>query len=129
MAMLVAANCDMPSSLRLSAAGAGSEKILLESEILAGQVEKGVNILEAGQFCAVIPKLFLYSVQLGTQRNELLDNLYSLSQMYAAQVRCWQGRLEAFLLPFMLVLLGGAIGAIIVAVFLPIVQVVTGLSG
>ncbi len=128
MSMMVAANCDMPTALRLSATTTGSEKILLESEILAGQIEKGANILEAGQSCAVIPKLFLYSVQLGAQRNELQDNLFSLSQMYSGQVRCWQGRLQAFFLPTMLILLGGFVGTIIAAVFLPIIQVIAGLS-
>jgi len=87
MAMMVAAGCDMPACLRLASGAAGSEKLISESESLARQVEQGTNIVEAGQFCRVIPRLFLYSVQLGTQRNELQDNLHSLGQMYAEQAR------------------------------------------
>ena len=79
--MMVAAGCDMPASLRLSSGATGSEKLILECEALAGQIEQGANILEAGQFCKTIPRLFLYSIQLGTQRNELQDNLYSLGQI------------------------------------------------
>ena len=128
MAMMVAAGCDMPTVLKLSADTTGSEKMVLESDILAGQIEQGANILEAGQFCNVIPRLFLYSVQLGTQRNELQDNLYSLGQMYAEQVRCSQGRLQAILLPIMLMAVGGFIFLAILAIFLPMIQVVTSLS-
>jgi type IV pilus assembly protein PilC len=128
MAMLVAAGCDMPTVLKLSAETTGSEKMVLESDILAGQIEQGVNILEAGQFCSVIPRLFLYSVQLGTQRNELQDNLYSLGQMYAEQVRCSQGRLQAILLPIMLMAAGVFIFFAVLAMFLPMIQVVTSLS-
>jgi type II secretory pathway component PulF len=128
MAIMVAAGCDMPLSLRLSSGATGSQKLILESEVLAGQIEQGVNILEAGQFCRMIPRLFLYSVQLGTQRNELQDNLYSLGQMYAEQARCGQARLQAVLLPLMIVGVGGFIAMTILAMFLPMIQIVTTLS-
>jgi type II secretory pathway component PulF len=128
MAMMVAAGCDMPACLRLSAGASGSEKLIAESEPIAQQIEQGKNILEAGQFCSVIPRLFLYSIQLGTQRNELQDNLYSLGQMYAEQARCGQSRLQAVLLPIMLVVVGGFIMLAVLAMFLPMIQIVTGLS-
>ena len=128
MAMMVAAGCDMPACLRLGSGTTASEKLLAESEILAGQVEQGANILEAGQFCKMIPRLFLYSIQLGTQRNELQDNLYSLGQMYAEQARYGQARLQAVLLPVMLIVVGGILASAILAMFLPMIQIVSTLS-
>jgi len=128
MAMMVGAGCDMPACLRLSSGATGSGKLILESETLARQVEQGANILEAGQFCRMLPRLFLYSIQLGSQRNELQDNLYSLGQMYAQQARCSQARLQAILLPIMLISVGGFIAMAVVAMFLPMIQVVSGLS-
>jgi type IV pilus assembly protein PilC len=128
MAIMVAAGSDMPVSLRLSSGATGSEKLMLENEILAGQIEKGANILEAGQFCRMIPRLFLYSIQLGTQRNELQDNLYSLGQMYAEQARCGQARLQAILLPVMLIGVGGFLAITIMSMFLPMIGIITNLS-
>ena len=128
MAIMVAAGSDMPVSLRLSSGATGSEKLMLENEALAGQIEQGANILEAGQFCRMIPRLFLYSIQLGTQRNELQDNLYSLGQMYAEQARCGQARLQAVLLPVMLIGVGGFIAMTIMAMFLPMIGILTNLS-
>ena len=128
MAIMVAAGCDMPASLRLSSGAAGSEKLILEGEVLAGQIEQGANILEAGQFCRMIPRLSLYSIQLGTQRNELQDNLYSLGQMYAEQARCGQARLQAVLLPVMLVGVGAFLASTILAMFLPMIQIISVLS-
>jgi len=128
MAIMVAAGSDMPGSLRLSSGATGSEKVITESEALAGQIEQGANILEAGQFCRMIPRLFLYSIQLGTQRNELQDNLYSLGQMYAEQARCGQARLQAVLLPVMLIGVGGVLALTILAMFLPMMQIITSLS-
>jgi type IV pilus assembly protein PilC len=76
----------------------------------------------------MLPRLFLYSVQLGAQRNELQDNLYSLGQMYADQARVGQSRLQSFLLPMMIIVIGGVIGTAILGVFLPMIQVITSLS-
>ena len=129
MAMLVAAGSDMPTCLRLSATTTASEKMVLESDILASQVEQGSNILEAGQFCKTIPRLFLYSIQLGTQRNELQDNLYSLGQMYCDQIRCYQTRLQSIMLPMMLVFVGCFIFVTVLSMFLPMVQIITTLTG
>ncbi|MHC4633028.1 MAG: type II secretion system F family protein, partial [Planctomycetota bacterium] len=128
MAMMVAAGCDMPACLRLGSGSTGSEKLLLESEMLAKQIEQGANILEAGQFCRMIPRLFLYSIQLGTQRNELQDNLYSLGQMYSEQARCGQARLQAILLPVMLIVVGGVLAMAVLSMFLPIITIITQLS-
>ena len=128
LAIMVAAGSDMPVSLRLSSGATGSDKLILESEALAAQIEQGANILEAGQLCRVIPRLFLYSIQLGTQRNELQDNLYSLGQMYAEQARCGQARLQAILLPVMLIGVGCFLAITILAMFLPITSIITALS-
>ena len=81
-----------------------------------------------GQLCKIIPRLLLYSIQLGTQRNELQDNLYSLGQMYAEQTRCGQARLQAILLPVMLIVVGCFLAMAVLAMLLPMVQVITGLS-
>jgi len=119
----------MPACLRLAAGSTASEKLVLESEILASQVEQGANILEAGQFCRVIPRLFLYSIQLGGQRNELQDNLYNLGQMYAEQARFGQARLQAVLLPIMIIVVGAIVMLCILAMFLPMIKVISALSG
>jgi type II secretory pathway component PulF len=128
MAMMVAAGSDMPACLRLGSGSTGSEKLVLESEMLASQIEQGANILGAGQFCKMIPRLFLYSIQLGTQRNELQDNLYSLGQMYSEQARYGQARLQAILLPVMLIVVGGILAIAVLSMFLPMITIITVLS-
>jgi type IV pilus assembly protein PilC len=129
MAILISAGCDMPEAIRLSAGSTGSEILINESETIAKQVEQGTNILEAGQFCKIIPKLFFYSIQLGTQRNELQDNLYGIGQMYAEQAGFGQSRLQAVLLPIMLICVGGFILTAVLAMFAPIVSFISIFSG
>lgn len=129
MAMTVAAGCDMPTCLRLSADATGSDKMVKESGAIARQIEQGAGILEAGQLCRVMPRFFLYSIQLGTQRNELQDSLRSLSDMYTQQVRCTQVRLQIVLLPVMIIFVGLFIALCVLAMFLPMISVVCSLSG
>ena len=129
MAMLIAAGNDMPAVLRMAASTSGSEKVEDECEIVAGQIESGAGIMEAAQFCRTIPRLLFYSIQLGSQRNELQDNLYSLAQMYSEQVQMGQVRLQTLLLPVMLIFVGGFIFLSVLAMFLPMVQIITSLSG
>jgi type II secretory pathway component PulF len=128
MTMLVGAGCDMPECLRLGAVAAGSERLVFDSERLAQQVEQGRNLLEAGHSKGMLPRLFLYSVQLGAQRNELPDNLHSLGDMYADQARAGQSRLQSVLLPVMIVVVGAFLSMTVLAMFLPMIQVVTSLS-
>jgi len=128
MALLVGAGCDIPEAMRLGAVTSGSEALTLESDLVAQQIERGANVLEAGQGARMLPRLFLYSVQLGAQRNELQDNLYSLGEMYADQARVGQSRLQTFLLPMMIITIGGIIACAILGVFLPMIQVITSLS-
>jgi type IV pilus assembly protein PilC len=128
MAMMVSAGCDMPTCLRLGPDATGSEILTKEGDIIAGQIEKGAGILDAGQFCRVMPRFFLYSIQLGSQRNELQDNLRSLGDMYAQQVRSAQTRLQGLLLPVMIIFVGFFIMLCILAMFLPMIKIITMLE-
>jgi type II secretory pathway component PulF len=125
MALLVGAGCTMPTCLRLASGASGSEKLKLECELLAGRVEEGTGIVEAGYFCRMIPRLFLYSVQLGSQRNELGDNLHGLGEMYSQQTRCMQARLQSILPAAMIIFLGLIVGLMVLSMFLPLVRMIT----
>ena len=127
MALLIGAGCEMGQCLRLSAGASGSEKMKLDCDVLAGEIEQGLPIMEAGHACRMIPRLFLYSVQLGSQRNELQDNLLSLGQMYGEQTRCLQANLQAVLLPAMIILVGGFVATMVLSMFLPMVSIISAL--
>ncbi len=119
MAVLVSAGCDLPTCLRLGAGATGSETLRRDCETLAETVESGQDVLSAGQFSAALPPMFLYSVQLGVQRNDLADGLYALAETYAEQTRLHRARLQGLLLPVMLVIVGGFVAFMIAALMLP----------
>jgi type IV pilus assembly protein PilC len=129
MALLVGAGCDLPSCLRMGAAATGSETLRLDCEALAEAVEQGNSVAEADSLCPSLPSLFSYSLQVGVQRNELQDSLYSMSEMYMQQTLAQQSRVQALLMPVLVILVGGIVGLSIVAVFMPLMQMIRGIQG
>lgn len=110
MAALVSSGVDMPTCLRLGASATGSEVLRCECEAMARRVESGQRLYAAGADCKVIPRLFLYSMEWGSDRGELADNLYGLSEMHAEQARTNQARLRAVMMPVLLLVVGAVVG-------------------
>lgn len=124
MSVLVNAGCRMDTAVELAGQSSSSEVLKLDCAILAGQLREGFNILEAGMNCRAIPRLFLYSIQLGSQRNELKSNLRGLGQMYSSKTYSLQSQLQAILLPVLIIGVGLVVGVIILAMFLPMVKMI-----
>jgi type IV pilus assembly protein PilC len=125
MSVLVNAGCTLDDAVELSGRSSSSELLKQDCGILAAQLQQGSNFLEAGMGCKTIPRLFLYSVQLGAQRNELKENLNSLGRMYAAKTFSLQSQMQALLMPLLIIFLGGTVGIIVIAMFLPMVKMIT----
>lgn len=123
MSVLVDSGCPMPLTVRLAGQSSGSLLINQDCDMLAGQLDQGVGILEGGMHCRVLPRLFLYSVQLGAQRNRLQENLNGLGQMYTQKTCILQGRVQTLLLPMMIISVGTMIGMTVLAMFLPLVKI------
>lgn len=124
MAVMINAGCTMDTAIELSGQSSGSERLKRDCGRMAAQLRQGFNIYESGMACSVIPRLFLYSVQLGSQRNELKENLDSLGQMYASKTYSLQSQLQAILLPALIVGVGCIVGLIVLSMFLPMVKMV-----
>ncbi len=125
LSVLVNAGCTLDAAVELSGQSSSSELLKQDCAMLAAQLQQGTNFLEAGMNCKTIPRLFLYSVQLGSQRNELKENLNSLARMYASKTFSLQSQMQAILMPLLIILLGGIVGTIVLAMFLPMVKMIT----
>lgn len=128
MALLVGSGCDLPTAVRLAFSATDNQTFLDQGELLAGRLETGMGVLEAGALCRSVPPLFFYSMQTGAQRNDLQDNLYNLCDMYSQQVRAHQGRLQGLLLPIMLIAIGVVVGMAIIAMFMPMIGLLHSVS-
>lgn len=119
MGLLVAAGCPLPQCLRLGGQASGSETLQRDSHLAAEHIESGGSLLEAAAACRKLPMLFLYSLQLGCQRNDLAGHLKILAKTYAQQTQVLQSYLRAMLDPLAIIGLGFIIASMILALFLP----------
>ncbi|MHC4526197.1 MAG: type II secretion system F family protein [Planctomycetota bacterium] len=124
MSVLINAGCTLDDAVELSGQSSSSELLKQDCTTLVDQLRQGSNFLEAGMTCQTIPRLFLYSVQLGAQRNELKENLNSLARMYATKTFSLQSQMQALLEPILIIFLGCTVGTIVLAMFLPMVKMV-----
>ena len=67
-------------------------------------------------------------IAVGEETGDLDKMLLKIADNYDEQVDVMVGGLMSLLEPVMIVLLGGTVGVIVMAVFLPMIQVITGLS-
>ncbi len=125
MAILVSTGSGLATALRVSAEASGSDKLSGEIQKTADKLEEGNSFYEASQFSGMPGALFSYSVQLGAQRNDLEATIGSLADMYSNQMVISQNRLRGILVPGMIIFLGLFISLIVLALFLPMVKMVT----
>lgn len=124
LSLLIGAGNPLPAAFGLAGLSSGSELIKRDCKIISGRLEQGLNLLESGMGTSVIPQLFCYALQLGSQRNELHESLQNLGQMYAGHVQSSQGRLQAFLMPGLILCVGLIVAVIVLGMFMPMVTII-----
>ncbi len=125
--MSVGGGVPLPEAVRLAAGAAGSPVLSADGERLAAQVERGESAFSASQSLALIPGMFGYAVQIAVGRGNLADTLTGLSNVYQHRAICAQSLLRSLLLPLMIVVVGGMIGAAILCLFLPLVCLINSI--
>ena len=76
----------------------------------------------------VIDDLVVNMVDVGEETGELDTMLYKVADQYDEEVKTLTDGLMALLEPLMIVFLGGAVGFIVISLFMPLVSLITGLS-
>mgnify|MGYP006287467443 FL=1 len=127
LAVLVAAGTELPSALRLAAAGC-SALVRCDAERLAEAVERGADPADLHGDLGVLQPMLLLSLGIGQSRRDLDDQLYLLSETYLRQGQAGQSRLKALLMPITLILLGIVVALAFGALFAPVLQTIDSVS-
>ena len=76
----------------------------------------------------VVDDLVVNMVDVGEETGELDTMLYKVADQYDEEVKTLTDGLMALLEPLMICFLGGAVGFIVISLFMPLVALITGLS-
>lgn len=129
MAFAVDAAVPLPEAMRLSGGATGSPTLMHDTDVVAGQIERGVHVEEACRRASLIPAMFGYFVGLKGDAANLRDGLLQLSKSCEARAAHSQSMLRGWLAPLAVFTVGMAIGLLILALFMPMVQLVQSVSG
>ncbi|MCK4993660.1 MAG: type II secretion system F family protein [Candidatus Omnitrophica bacterium] len=88
-------------------------------------VRDGKSIAEPLESSGIFPPMVVLMVNVGEETGELADMLKHVAVFYEERINMVVERLASLLEPFMLVFMGGLVGFLVVAMFLPIFKLAT----
>jgi len=124
----VATGIPLPQAMRLGGGATGSVRLSADAERLAVETEQGRSVFVACQTARVIPPLFGFCVQVAVGRDALPSAIGQLARSYENRAIHAQSMLRTLLFPLLIIVLGGLLAFIIVAMFLPLVSLVNSVS-
>ncbi len=121
---LLANGVGLPEALALSAAVAGDTLYKDGLQQAAEQVREGQSLSEALGHSGLFPELSLQLVRVGEESSALAPMLGHLADIYAMDVEAAAKRLIALLEPVLILLIGGVMAVVIVA----LISAITGIN-
>ena len=77
----------------------------------------------------IVDDLVVNMIDVGEETGELDTMLYKIADVYDEEVANLTDGLMKLIEPLLIVFLGGAVGFIVIALFLPLIALIQGLSG
>jgi len=121
----------MPKEDAMDVAGIASHRFQyrLRASQLARELRNGEDVLQGSRVAHVFPPMLLSAAKVGTNDQPNVRVLEQIAALYRSRSSSAQSWLDQGLGPLFVVALGGLVGFIVIALFMPLVSLVTSLSG
>jgi type IV pilus assembly protein PilC len=111
-------------------AGAIDNEIISDAVMEArARIREGDRIGDPLQKSKMFPPMVVQMVSIGEESGALDQMLTKVAEFYEQEVDAALASLTSAIEPVMIVFLGGAVGFIVIAMFLPLISLIQGLSG
>jgi type IV pilus assembly protein PilC len=100
---------------------------LLGAGLIGGLISLLIYLLKMNK--RIIDDMVINMVDVGEETGELDTMLYKVADTYDEEVAVLTESLMSLMEPIMIVMLGGIVGFIVIALFLPLISLITTLSG
>lgn len=123
--------CGMPllEAVELTAETASNSVIATALRTAAMDIRQGNDLSSAFERQDVFPELFVQMVSVGETTGDLPSMLHRVANYYKRQLDDSLKSLTALIEPLMMILIGGVVFVFVLGVFLPIMGIVSALSG
>ncbi|WP_022670457.1 type II secretion system F family protein [Hippea alviniae] len=123
LSSLTASGIDILDALEISSKTSGN--VIIEETLLEvrDMVRKGENLSYAMSYSGEFPDMVIQMVAVGEETGTLDDMMQKVSQYYEEEVDNTVKNLSTMIEPIIIVVLGGIIGFLVVAMYLPIFKI------
>lgn len=125
---LVSSGVPILQALQITKETAGNLVIGNAIEKVHDAVREGENIVNPLEASGIFPPMVISMVQVGEETGKLPDMLIKVADVYEEEVDNAVAGLTSLLEPIMIVFLAVIVGVIVIALFLPLVSIIQGLS-
>ena len=123
LATLLASGIPLLSALDTAADVAGNEAVALAIREARTAIREGQSIAQPLRKSGLFPPLLLHMVAVGERSGELESMLAKVADAYEQDVESSIGTLTSLLEPLMIVVMGGVVLFIVLAILLPIFEI------
>jgi len=122
-ATLVKSGVPITSTLEIVAKTSGNK--LIEEAVISAKksIQEGVPISKPMEDCGLFPPMVVKMVAVGERTGKLEFMLGKIAQFYEEQTDAMIAGLASIIEPLLIVFLGIVVGAIVIALFLPIIEI------
>ena len=126
---LIAAGVPILDALSITSGTAGNGVYRRELESVHDSIRKGETFAEPLRKARVCDSLVTNMIDVGEETGDLDKMLMKVADNYDEEVDVQVGALVSMLEPIMVIVLGGICGFIVLALFMPMISIVSTLSG
>jgi type IV pilus assembly protein PilC len=125
---LISSGVPILQALNITRETAGNHVVATAIAKIHDSVKEGESVVGPMEGSAVFPPMVTSMVQVGEETGQLPDMLVKVADVYEGEVDNVVTGLTSVLEPIMIVMLAVIVGTIVVALFMPMVSLITGMS-
>ncbi len=126
---LINAGVPILEALKITKETSGNEVYARALEKVHDSIREGESFAAPLRAAAVVDGLVVNMIDVGEETGELDKMLLKVADTYDEEVDVAVASLVSLLEPIMVVVLGGIVGFIVIALFMPLVQLISSVSG
>jgi type IV pilus assembly protein PilC len=125
---LISSGVPILQALNITRDTAGNHVVAGAISKIHDSVKEGESVVGPMEASGVFPPMVTSMVQVGEETGQLPDMLVKVADVYEGEVDNVVTSLTSILEPIMIVLLAVIVGTIVIALFMPMVKLITGMS-
>jgi type IV pilus assembly protein PilC len=126
---LVTSGVPILQALNITKETAGNSVIAAAIAKIHDSVREGEPIVRPMEASGVFPSMVISMVDVGEETGQLPDMLLKVADLYDDEVDNAVAGLTSLMEPIMIVFLALVVGSIVIALFLPLISIISGLQG